>query len=115
MPTVTWIFLILAGLGLGFMLYVLVQFHRESKGRKPGHGRAGHLNAEIAAKRRVVDISSKQSLPNDYEKTATTEWNDGNREVRIGSSNGDLFVRRIRASAKPKFDISRGSGSSKAG
>jgi hypothetical protein len=115
--TVMWIFFTLVGLGLAFMLYALAQFHGESKGRGAGRRRAAHTKPAIAGEGRVLHLSSKQLARNESGKTGTTGWSHSNGEIQFRriSGSGDVFVRRIRPSAKSKFDISGRSGSSKAG
>src|SRR5215472_12801652 len=112
-----WIFFTLVGLGLAFMLYALVQFHVELKGRGFMRHRASRAKPEIVGERRVVHITSKQSGRNDSGKTVATGWShsDGKIRVRSISNSGDVFGRGIRTSAKPKLDSSGPSGSSKAG
>ena len=111
-----WIFFTLVGLGLAFMLYALVQFHQETKGHRTRRRRGSEAKPEIADEGRVLQISSKQLARNEFGKTGTTGWSHSNGEIRFRSvgSSGDVFVRRIRAGAKPKIDISGPSGSSKA-
>src|SRR5215831_7397829 len=101
-----WIFFTLVGLGLAFMLYVLVQFHGELKGRRSRRHGALHKYPSKSGGGRPLQINEKGSL-RDSGKTRNTGWSHSNGEIRFHSnSNGNVFVQRIRASAKSKFDIS---------
>ena len=112
-----WIFFTFVGLGLAFMSYALVQFHAELKGRGSIRHRASRAKPKIVGEGRVVQITSKQSVRNDSGKTVATGWSDSDGKIRVRSigRSGDVFVRGVRASAKPKFDLSGPAGSSKAG
>lgn len=112
-----WIFFTLVGLGLAFMLYAFIQFDVELKEYGFMHHRASHAKPEIVGERRVVQIISKQSVRNDSGKIVATRWSHSDGKIRARSivRSGDVFVRGIRASAKPKLDTSGPSGSSKVG
>jgi hypothetical protein len=100
-----WIFFTLVGLGLAFMVYALVQFHGEVKGHKRQRRHKLDTKSEIAGKRRLLHMSSKQAA--DSGKTGSKGWSHGNGEIRFRSTSttGDVFIRRIRASAEPKSGV----------
>src|SRR2546430_13260409 len=95
-----WIFFTLVGLGFGFMLYALVQFHGDTKGRSPRRHQGTDAKRNIAGEGWLLHINSKQAAGNDPGKMGTKEWSQGNGEIRFHSigTAGDVFVCRLRAS-----------------
>src|SRR6266700_2691463 len=112
-----WIFSTLVGLGLAFVLYALVQFHGEGKGRRPRRRQGTDAKPDITVEGRVLHINSKQAAGNDSGKSGTKGWSHGNGEIRFRSISrtGDVFIRRIRQGREPKFGFTgKPGGSSKA-
>ena len=109
-----WIFFTLVGLGLAFMLYVLVQFHDDIKEHRPRRRQEADAKRDIVGKGRLLHISSKQAAGNDFGKTGTKGWSHDNGEIRFRSisTTGDVFGRKVRASARPKFGVTTKAGGS---
>src|SRR4029434_9780424 len=57
-----WIFFTLVGLGLAFMLYALVQFHGDTKGRRSRERRGTDAKSDIAGGGRLLHIRSTQAV-----------------------------------------------------
>src|SRR6266567_9351457 len=102
-----WIFFTLVGLGGGRMLYALVQFHGDTKGRSPRRHQGADAKRSIAGEGRLLHINRKQAAWNDPAKTGTKDWSHGNGEIRSRSisTTGDVFIRRICPSAEPKSGV----------
>src|ERR1043165_1932160 len=97
-----WIFLTLVGLGLAFMLFALVRFHGDTKGRRSRERRGTDAKSDIAGGGRLLHIRSKPAVGNDSGKTGTKGWSHGNREIRFHrvGVTADVFVRRMCTSAR---------------
>jgi hypothetical protein len=105
------IFLILMGLGLAFMVYVLIQFVRDGR-RKPGT----HQRGATRKLGRTVRESQRDEAV--FSKTPTGEWSLGNEEIQIRNacSDGRVGLRCTCSNTKPAINMSRNPESgSKAG
>ncbi len=105
-----WVFLIFVSHGLVFMLYVLVQFFREGKRRTSNRQYSSNPKAGNLRTGRVVSMDSIQSeRKHSSSKRHTAEWSHGNGEIqiRITCTDGDVALDRIRASARRTSAISR--------
>ncbi len=71
------IFATLVLCGLVFMVYALVQFHRELKWRGTGRGRSSYASTEPASARRVLEIRSKTDI---------TGWSQGKGKLSSTAS-----------------------------
>src|SRR5713226_1885093 len=107
-----WVFFTLAGLGLAFMLYAHVQFHGEIKTTGPSTPARSDGKPVSMWQGRAIRISSKQPARRDSAKSGTRGCSHGNGEIRFRSirSTGDVFDRRVRASAGSKFGATGKSG-----
>lgn len=112
------LFVSLASLGLGFMLYALVQFFRDTGRRSPARTRDSSLKIGRPHLGTLVRMNLTRSVgKQSSSQTQSAEWSHGNGEIQVRTtySDGRVIPRRICASARRTVGVSgRSESASKA-